>query len=223
MPYNKKPTIKRLRRRPARKAPIRRKKIGYTTNISRIQRVCCKYTEPLNVALQFSNGYMWNYVFRPNDTYDPNLTGAGHQPMFRDQWFNLYEYTRCIKFMFKLVVYTDSDSPIDVIVVPTSTNSTISFEQATETKGARIRTIQKYKPLTFKISSYVDRFLGNKKGTALSDDTFKQGASAALSDKASCWVQIAAISRASVTSNMWCRVYLCQYLSFIEPIYQNQS
>lgn len=224
MPYKPR-TTKRPYRKAARK-PLaktrRRKKLGYATNISKSQRVCCKYTEPINVQLQLSNAYTWGYTFRPNCSYDPNFSGGGHQSMFRDQWFQLYEFTRCVKFMFKLVIFTDSDSPIDVVMVPTTTSSPIAFEQATETKGARVRTIQKYKPLTLKISSYVDRFMGNKKGTCLSDDAFKQGNSA-LSDKASCWIQLAAISRTSTTSNIWARVYLCQYLSFVEPIYQNQS
>lgn len=225
MPYKSK-TTKRPYRKAARKPAAKtrtRKKLSFSTNISEKENVCLKYTEPFNVALSVGNGYTWAYCFRPNDLFDPNYTGGGHQAMMRDQWYTLYEFARCIKYSLKIVIFTDSDSPIDVCLLKTNQNSTIAFEQATETKGAKNRILQKYRPLVLKTSSTVDRALGNKKPAVMYDDAFKQGASAALVDKATVWIQMIAISRASVNANIWTRVYLTQYAQFVEPIYQNQS
>ena len=143
--------------------------------------------------------------------------------MMRDQWFSLYEYVRCIGYFFKISAYTDSLSPVEFFLLPTNTSTTIGFEQATETKGARLRTLTQAKPSHFTIRNYTDRALGNKKHTVITDDTFKQSAGAALSDKASAWLQFGVISRASSNANVWFRISLVQYCSFVEPIYQNQS
>lgn len=43
-----------------------------------------------------AGGVAGNYVFRCNDGYDPNLTGAGHQPMGWDQWSNFYDHCTVI-------------------------------------------------------------------------------------------------------------------------------
>lgn len=213
-------TVKAVRRK---RRAMRASRVPFRTNIPDTMRVALKYTEPINYSLAVGNAYTFFYTFRLNDCYDPNFSGGGHQPMFRDQWYSLYEYARCLGFKFQLTVYTDSDVPIDVHLVPTSSSTTIAFEQALETKQCQTRTIQKYKPCVLRFNGFVDRFLGNRKGTYLTDDTFKQPVSAALPDKATCFMQFGAISRASATSTIYMRVQHVQFLSFTEPLYQNLS
>lgn len=203
-----------------RRTAIRR---PFSVNIAPITRVCLRYNEPVNYSLAVGNGYTLAQVFRPNCLYDPNFTGSGHQGMMRDQWYQLYEYGKCMGYSYKITVMTDSDSPIDVHLTPTTTSATIAFEQATETRGSRMKTMQKYKPVVMTHKAYVDRSLGNPKGTWTRDDLFKQSAGSPLVDKASVWLQLGAISRASTTANVWIRIQLLQYVAFVEPIYQNQS
>jgi hypothetical protein len=195
----------------------------FSVNIAAITKVALRYNEPVNYSLALGNGYTLAQVFRPNCLYDPNFTGSGHQGMCRDQWYTLYEYGRVMGYKFKITVMTDSDSPVDVHLTPTSSSSTIFFEQALETRGSKMRTIQKYKPCTMFHQAFVDRSLGLPKGTFSRDDGFKQPAGAALSDKASCWLQFGAISRASSTASIWIRVQLVQFAVFVEPLYQAQS
>lgn len=51
--------------------------------------VTLRYAES-NVSLDPAAGIPADYFFRANDLYDPNYTGAGHQPLGFDQWMALY-------------------------------------------------------------------------------------------------------------------------------------
>lgn len=233
MPYLRR--TRRPRRLPARrptrrprKPMYRRTRIvkarsRYSVNVPPMQKVALKYNELFNISLNAGNSYTWSYIFRPNDMYDPNFTGTGHQSMFRDQWYTLYEYARCVAFKFKVTFFTDSDAPLDVSLGSTESNSGIPFEYGLETKGFKTRTIQKYKPAVLNHGGLTDRVLHNPKRTCLIDDTFKQPAGTSLPDKATCWVQMGAIARASSTTNLWVRVQILQYARFVEPIWQSQS
>lgn len=233
MPMRKVRRFRRFKRRPsavtgkvARGRVYRPRRLirkRYPTNIPEVQKVALKYSELFNVQLAAGNLYTWNYVFRPNDLFDPNFTGVGHQAMCRDQWYQLYSAARCIGFKFKFVIYTDSDSPVDIMLTQTDSSSTISFEPAVEWKGSKVRTLQKYKPVVLYYNGYVDQCLRNRKGTCLIDDTFKQTSGVPLDAKSSVWLQMGAISRASSTANIWTRVHLVQFVRFMEPIWQLQS
>lgn len=39
---------------------------------------------------------MANHVFSMNNLYDPDYTGVGHQPAFRDEWANIYGHYRVL-------------------------------------------------------------------------------------------------------------------------------
>lgn len=45
-------------------------------------------TEPLTIA----GGAVQKYVYRWNSTFDPDLTGVGHQPLFRDTFAAIYDH-----------------------------------------------------------------------------------------------------------------------------------
>ena len=57
-------------------------------------RTKLKYVE--NIVLSSAAGAVGRNVFSPQNMFDPNQTGTGHQPMFWDQFIALYDkYMGC--------------------------------------------------------------------------------------------------------------------------------
>jgi len=54
--------------------------------------------EPLTI----SAGAIQKYVYRWNSTFDPDFTGVGHQPMFRDTFAAIYDHYAVISAVAKL-------------------------------------------------------------------------------------------------------------------------
>lgn len=51
-----------------------------------------KYCDVVQVPASVAAGSPVVYVFRANSTWDPDFTGIGHQPMFRDEMAAQYRY-----------------------------------------------------------------------------------------------------------------------------------
>jgi len=58
-----------------------------------------KYVEYFAITLPES--LAWSYRFSCNSTYDPNYTGTGHQPLYRDEFANLFNQYRVISSKIK--------------------------------------------------------------------------------------------------------------------------
>lgn len=50
------------------------------------------YVDGVTIPAAPSAGTAGTYAFRANSIYDPDLSGAGHQPMGRDVWASLYNH-----------------------------------------------------------------------------------------------------------------------------------
>ncbi len=59
------------------------------------RRVSMRYTELVRITS--TAGAVGKYLFSANGLYDPNITGAGHQPYGFDQWFTLYKTATVMK------------------------------------------------------------------------------------------------------------------------------
>lgn len=96
----------RVRRRMAyRKSRYIRKRVGRGRSRSRVSRfraplgnfpntktVALRYVE--NISLDGGSNTSSVNVFRANSIFDPNYTGTGHQPMFRDNYAAIYDEYR---------------------------------------------------------------------------------------------------------------------------------
>jgi len=49
-----------------------------------------KYFGIVDVPAAAASGLTTQYVFRAHSTYDPDYTGTGHQPMYRDEMAAIY-------------------------------------------------------------------------------------------------------------------------------------
>lgn len=62
------------------------------------------YVEQLTLTSSSTADFAQVYNFSLNSTYDPNVTGAGHQPYGRDQLVTFYGRYRVIKCYYRIVV-----------------------------------------------------------------------------------------------------------------------
>lgn len=102
MKYGRNKRYRKVARKSGRKTVkrINRKKLrGYgSTRSSSIngpmalrQVVKMRYSEDINLGTGVG-GLLYNYDFRANSIFDPNLTGSGHQPLGHDQWAQFYDH-----------------------------------------------------------------------------------------------------------------------------------
>ncbi len=115
------------------------------------------------------------YTFRLNDTYDPDYTGAGHQPYLRDQLFQIYG--RCVVYQtdYKVVGTTDSTKMM-YLTTAVSRSATASTDQSTtaERPGVKFGIFQTAKPLTLRDRVDIADSMGELRSAVLTDDLFSQ-------------------------------------------------
>jgi len=67
------------------------------------------YTVKLSYADNFRHEVSYSssarQVFRTNSIFDPDLTGTGHQPMFRDLWSSMYDYYTVLSCEYEIYFY----------------------------------------------------------------------------------------------------------------------
>lgn len=89
---SKRKTYRKKRRFVARKRRFGRNVIVRSVNPAKQMPSIWKlrYNETVNVSTTSSGTTDW-YAFSANSIYDPNVTGAGHQPMMHDQLADFWE------------------------------------------------------------------------------------------------------------------------------------
>jgi hypothetical protein len=89
------------------------------------EKLICKLRYVDHYALQISSGSIAKQVMYLNSTFDPDNTGTGHQPMYRDQYAAIYDQYAVIrtKAVVKFI-NTDTDTIIVCGMVIDDDNST---------------------------------------------------------------------------------------------------
>lgn len=113
-PVFKKPSLSKMSTK--RKAPGADDEVEVVPPPARISKIIpdyftinLPYTQSL--ALTFNAAFetpATSEVFRLNSIYDPYQTGAGHQPMGRDNWAALFQYWRVLKSEWKITFLNSS-------------------------------------------------------------------------------------------------------------------
>lgn len=67
-----------------------------------------RFITKMKYATDVSTDSQGNYKFRLNSTYDPDLTGTGHQPYARDTLATLYNRYRVISCGYRITTPTSS-------------------------------------------------------------------------------------------------------------------
>jgi hypothetical protein len=81
-----------------------------------------------------------NQVYRGNSVYDPDYTGAGHQPLYFDQYMGIYERYRVLgaKIVVKVVNNSAGSSAIAVLHADTDPLAVVSFYPISEQPHTKI-------------------------------------------------------------------------------------
>lgn len=128
----------------------------------------------------------------PNSIYDMLGQTGTQQPYLRDQLFALYSAARVVAFSVQAIV-TGVLSPdtVKVILGPSRDGvPDVDVDLAGERKGSRIALVNSNYSRKLSYFSWVDGYLGQAKGTTLSDSGHLQTASTNIATDAKCPIQL---------------------------------
>ncbi len=88
------------------------------------------------ITITCTSGAIGKYVFRVNDLYDPDVTGTGHQPLYRDSFASIYDFYVVTKSHSKITFSNTSAVPVHCGVTleddnTSSTSINVLMEQNT--------------------------------------------------------------------------------------------
>ena len=222
MPKNQKKTFRRKKTAPRR----RRKKIKhqFIQALQPIYRTQLKYVDYKHITLDTANPE-GSFVFRLNDLFDPDYTATGHQSKYRDQFYQLYNYGRVMAVSIKIIYTHDDKNPIRLIAGPNGDNYVSSFSAFSEDRKVQKRLITQDRSCMTYYKTYVDKHLGNKKGTWQTDNSFEQSSSGTLANTASCWysVNLSRFFTVQVISTVCMQVEIKQLVEFSGQVPFGQS
>ncbi len=89
--------------------------------------------EPLTI----SGGAIQKYVYRWNSMFDPDFTGVGHQPLFRDTFAAIYDHYAVISAVAKVKFINTAAVPfyVGAVIEDDSTSSTLLDTLCEQTHG----------------------------------------------------------------------------------------
>jgi len=98
---------------------------GFSVRNSKLQpfpprfRTLENYSDIITYSL--TAGIMQDYIFRLNSTFDPDLTGTGHQPTGRDTYATIYNRYRVLGVKWRLQLSVRDNATILLAAIPNNT------------------------------------------------------------------------------------------------------
>jgi len=170
--------FKRSRRR--RRRNFRRSKKSYTSSTGGLGPLPPRFLTRMRYSQALSHSYLSgttnDYIFRLNSIFDPDYTGAGHQPYAHDQFATFYSRYRVYKCSWRITFPSSNDTFV-VTVVPT--NAVTDFTDsnyAAEFPRAITKMTSYYGgggAITFKGHISLARLNGSSKTQYRADDRFQ--------------------------------------------------
>lgn len=199
-------------------------KMAIPTAPKNFQLVKLKYAEEYNLSLTPTLASDWR-LLRANDLYDPNYSGSGHQPYFRDQMYALYTKARVLSTKITVIFAPDTNQAVEIILCPLPEGiQETNFQLAKERKGTRSTIINLGKIKTLYAISSTARELGLPKKTVLTDDLFIQRYNAILPNEQVNWWQFGAkLLNPNASCTIACAIKLEMIALFSDAVQQTQS
>jgi len=135
-----------------------------------------KYTMLLTNSLPTGTGAQ--QTMNLNSLFDPDRTGAGHQPLYYDQITTIYNRYRVLKTRWK-VTFAPATNPVYAIVVPingllsSAITTAATFETAAENPRAKSSTVGTSVPYTVNGGIALNDLNGCSITEYLADDRFE--------------------------------------------------
>jgi hypothetical protein len=181
------------------------------------------YTAQLNTG---SQPYQ-DQIFRGNSIYDPDYSGAGGQPLGRDEWSNFYQNYRVhsSRISVSFASVSGGATQQDVAVVPntdTSTYNTISrvFETPYETHGA-LTGVSAKGEITLRNRMTTARIFGVTDTAVEVDDQFRAAAGANPTN--SWYWHVFTSDRGGSEANVYITVKINYFVEFYKRVNLAQS
>jgi hypothetical protein len=91
-----------------------------------------RYTD--TIAMVGTSGAIAKQLFRLNSTFDPDYTGTGHQPLYRDTYASLYDHYAVVETRVHVKLVNNGDIPVNCGILvdddaTSSTTTTVLMEQ----------------------------------------------------------------------------------------------
>jgi len=175
------------------------------------------------LGLTSTGGSVGQQVWRLNDTYDPDLTGSGHQWLYRDQLYSMYQYCRVTYVSIQIKVTSTADPATSVGHVSLgpaqSGGADSSVTTLIERPGSKYG-VCTYgtNPLVLSWSTGVDRYFGQKRGHVLYSDGFEQPSTASLAAAFSVYCQLLYKDHGGATSYLRGSYRIVMYCQFEQKI-----
>lgn len=172
-----------------------------------------------------TSGAISSNIYSCNDLFDPDVTGVGGQPLFRDQMYALYARGRVISFSIKVTCTSNSAVPFKIVLYPAQSGaSDTNLELAQVRPGAISRLYNPNgPPIYLKKYLSVDRYFGFPKGTVLMDQSYAQLSGASLLTDLRAFMGLSIQALGSQTGSMNVSTEICMYTRFEQPLQQSAS
>lgn len=171
-------------------------------------------------------GICASHVFCANGLYDPNITGAGHQPRGYDEIQALYDHY--VVIAAKITVHFSNTTATEqghTIAISLTDSSTTYSDQNNYLEGGYVsyNVIPKDQtvPIVLEMACNPNKYLGRSK--PLSDPDLKGNSGLNPQEKAFFHISAQPLDKATDTSNIQCAVRIEYSAIFIEPKVPGQS
>jgi len=209
--------IRRKFRRPKRTNQTARLKIARSLrafpNTKLVRHI---YEEDIIHPVGAAAGFISQYSFRANGMFDPNFTGIGHQPLYRDEYAALYKtYTVIASFISVTFDHVPGFNHHMIRVDTDGTSAGLGVSEIMEQNPSTSSdTIQRTKPLTLKKSYDAKRWYKTNLSGLMADDLKKTGVGGDPSEVVYYNILRAPIEQALVVARCPARVriiYVCMW------------
>lgn len=172
-----------------------------------------RYVDTVTMATNGVPGVPQYYIYRANSTYDPDLTGTGHQPMFRDEMANIYTNYTVLNAYIKVTFYQGDTAQMHYAVIASNdaalTNDPLVLKEQYRLPVARTASLNS-KPVVRKASYDAKKWWKTSMSGIMADDTFKTPVASNASRAVHFHVAILPMNPAATGASTVCQVELVQ-------------
>lgn len=209
-----------------RRYPKRRraKRKPYTTKVKTVGPLPPRIITKLRYSATFTSGLvLYDSQFRLNSLFDPDYTGAGHQPYGFDSYASIYSKYRVFACKYRIKAVTSNATPCQITVVTNNSQTAFSNPSlAAESPRSVSQLLGLGIPKVIKANSYLPAVVGASKTQYKSDDRYSSDVGSSPTEHINLHI-ITSDMAGATTNNVSYTVELCYCVEFYDPYVLAQS